>query len=726
MMADKEVVVKFRLERDQGNPTSMRGMAAEAKQAQADITAAYRQGAADRANIDRNSRGRDSARQERIRDFEKELKDQERLRTQNERAERIATDRAWKQRIRDDNRWIKEAQKTLKERDDFVTGQATGRNKDLTAGGDSERKAASDAIRRGMEERAALERKHQKERDDFVTGQAAGRNKDMTAGGDAERKAASDAIRRGMEERAALERQQEEGSERAGATYDRAARMQEIAGRRVVASSLMAVRGVLQLARGVAMLGLVGEKDTQKLVDGLIKIQFGFDAVRGGINIVVALSRTWAAVEKATKAAAVAQEAYAAAEAVGGAAGLVKPAMGLAGIVGGSKLAMLGLGSAAVAGGAAGTAAMWLTGREAMKYGIGGGATPGSLVDNVGGSHWNPFYYAHADWEGGGRGGSGPSPYRQLLASEEKLKQRIESDRLRRENEQVRESAGTYQAQRLEASWLNDEATAGRLAVGNSPDMRAISRANQLVRLAKGRVSTASADYAENPSIAALQSQQAAQGNLIQAVQERARLTLQTVQNEGAILERMIGQKRALEDQQKARDREMGSNARRWLNMTPEGRELYRRGVEKAKAGELLTDEEYSAAQIAGQGIRDRIAARDSQEVNQQNPSFIPDQVDPDQQRQMADHATMVARETANASKRLGDLGLKGLDLNTGILDLTKAIESYTDTATKTLESAVDAIRSSLSTLGTQVADLQSSRSLDAVIQQGKNMTSGK
>ena len=164
------------------------------------------------------------------------------------------------------------------------------------------------------------------------------------------------------------------------------------------------MQGVLRLGRGIALLGIVGEKDTEKLLRALVKVQAVFDLIRGAIHTWSAIARMIRYVEVATKAATAAQLAYNVAAGVGAAgagAGVGGAMLKGAGAVGGAALLTKGLAMGAavlppVAAGAGAGAAVTsavLTGREAYKYGIGGGATPGSAVETYGTSSWNPFAY---------------------------------------------------------------------------------------------------------------------------------------------------------------------------------------------------------------------------------------------------------------------------------------------------------------------------------------------
>ena len=71
---------------------------------------------------------------------------------------------------------------------------------------------------------------------------------------------------------------------------------------------------VMKFSRGIATLGLVGEKDLEKLLRGLVKIQAAFDIIGGGLQMWVKASKLMRDFTAATEAAAAAQTALALAQ----------------------------------------------------------------------------------------------------------------------------------------------------------------------------------------------------------------------------------------------------------------------------------------------------------------------------------------------------------------------------------------------------------------------------
>ena len=133
-------------------------------------------------------------------------------------------------------------------------------------------------------------------------------------------------------------------------------------------SALGAAEGVMKLARGSAMLGVVGEKDAKKLLDALVKIQAAYDIARGAVEIYHGISEAVKAYRAAVLAATAAETALAAARgrtaAAGGASGVAGAAGVAGGIAGGAAL-----GAAAVGVGAAGYAAYDVASGNAQQEG---------------------------------------------------------------------------------------------------------------------------------------------------------------------------------------------------------------------------------------------------------------------------------------------------------------------------------------------------------------------
>lgn len=82
-----------------------------------------------------------------------------------------------------------------------------------------------------------------------------------------------------------------------------------------------AAQGTIKLVKGFAEAGLVGEKDSKKILDGLLKIQSAYDKISGAIDIYQSLSKVVASYTNVVKSMAAAETAATAARALGGAVG---------------------------------------------------------------------------------------------------------------------------------------------------------------------------------------------------------------------------------------------------------------------------------------------------------------------------------------------------------------------------------------------------------------------
>ena len=170
---------------------------------------------------------------------------------------------------------------------------------------------------------------------------------------------------------------QQKAYEQAGKEQARAASDMENAQRKVTDSFHMGAEGAIKMARGLAMVGLVGEKDLKKVLDGLIKIQAATDIVRGGLTLWRALSEGVAAYGAATMAAQSAEIALRGknAAAIGAETAALAGKAGANAISAGAGAAGSGAAGAAAGGGAfavgaakLGMLALKVTGLAAVAY----------------------------------------------------------------------------------------------------------------------------------------------------------------------------------------------------------------------------------------------------------------------------------------------------------------------------------------------------------------------
>ena len=134
-----------------------------------------------------------------------------------------------------------------------------------------------------------------------------------------------------------------------------AASMQKIEalGEKLKGSLGQGAEGFLKMARGAAILGVSGEKDLQKLLEALAKIQAAFDIARGAVDLYFALAGGVKAYRDAVVAAKVAEDALAIARARSAAAGGVGGAAAAGSGVGAAGGLLGAAGGLGLAGGAA-------------------------------------------------------------------------------------------------------------------------------------------------------------------------------------------------------------------------------------------------------------------------------------------------------------------------------------------------------------------------------------
>jgi len=123
--------------------------------------------------------------------------------------------------------------------------------------------------------------------------------------------------------------------------------------------------GIIKLGRGMAMLGVVGEESSRKMLEGLIKVQATFDILRGGIEVWRSLSMAASAYRLSLEGVAAANAAVAVSGGVAGAAGGAGAARGIGaagavrlGIAAGSGGLVAGTGLMALIGGGLGANAI--------------------------------------------------------------------------------------------------------------------------------------------------------------------------------------------------------------------------------------------------------------------------------------------------------------------------------------------------------------------------------
>ncbi len=162
-----------------------------------------------------------------------------------------------------------------------------------------------------------------------------------------------------------------------------------------------AFEGIARLGRGFAYLGITGEKETQKILEMLLKVEASWNLARGGIDIYMGLTKAVGSYRTAVTAAAGVEAVAAVARlavarqaanpfALSGShavmsAGGAAMAGGAAKVAGGGLISTAGAGLAAAIGGGLGATSAIGFGRDVSQYGFMGGSAPGSYNAKVGG-----------------------------------------------------------------------------------------------------------------------------------------------------------------------------------------------------------------------------------------------------------------------------------------------------------------------------------------------------
>jgi hypothetical protein len=91
--------------------------------------------------------------------------------------------------------------------------------------------------------------------------------------------------------------------EKASSEYDKAIATQHKSADEMNKAALKGARGVIDAAKGWAQLGLVGEENAKKLVEGLVLIEGAFNIAKGGVEFLEAFGQGWKAVKDSQAAA---------------------------------------------------------------------------------------------------------------------------------------------------------------------------------------------------------------------------------------------------------------------------------------------------------------------------------------------------------------------------------------------------------------------------------------
>jgi len=584
-----------------------------------------------------------------FRDVEKMATAAHKERVASAKNTQAAEDKARKESARADEKEIKDSIKRAKDREKAIEQSYKAHTRAAEQAARAQASAARDMAR--ADERA---RKESARADERETKESVKRAKDREKAIEQSYKAQTRAAEQAAKAQASAEdkahKESVRSAEQAAKAQASAARTaareqsailskQETAYRKVASSqqqlaeaTKMTMSGLMSLGRGFAMIGLVGEKDTKKLLEGLIKIQAAFDLLRGGIDVVMGLTRAYRAYQAAVTAAAAAQATLTAAQAVGGAAAAGGAGAGIgkalgAGAVGGLAAkgigAVAGLGTAgltagagAVVGGGSAILSAGLTAREAFTHGIGKGATPGSAVDTVGSAWWNPFarILQNENWTGT----KGNSPTAQLAASQEALSQQASAQSNRARIDALDQSNfGVDVARQQMGIDQSNEAFAR-----GPRDLSAYTNRRQSAQKGMADASKAAAEMrATNPNVSTDQIELSARKQLIDTYQDEANkvreLNREKIQGHKQILSDLTAEATArrqmvkqLEDEKKSAEERFGSlDAGKQQRLLELGRR-FKAGQDIGTAGEAEMEQFVPAKSKMAEELSKRRRAR--------------------------------------------------------------------------------------------------------------------
>lgn len=609
-MADKQVVVTLKLQPDPGNAAAAKTVADQVKRAQGDATTATRR------EVDR--------------------------RTAYERNYYSAADKFSSE----------------------YTRQNIARGVEHTRSVEREQKRQSDLIKAGIRERMQEEKR---------------RSRDISAlEADLERSAINASKARSAErgretaDTQRAEREKASAAESASKQYATASARHEKANRQIVTSAMAAFGGVTSLAKGIALLGLAGEKDTRKIVDGIIQIEAGFAILHGSVSTLLAIGKLWDAIGKSIKTAAAAQAAYNVTAGVGGAVGGARAGSGfLGGLIGGrigAGLAgiggtMLMAGGAAVGATALATTSAILTAREAWKYALGGGASTGSLVEQVGGSKWNPFAWMVAPGSMYRRGAAEA----RTAEMEAAFAKRVSAQQDQAERQYIQNG---YLGQMQNIRMMRAESSASLSGIGLSGARQGIAVNDAMRRASLSEAVTAMEERQRAPTWeaqkGALERQIAAVERLRELEKDRVNLQRDLAEESGRTLEGMKAQGKELKSQIDAKRESLQSAAERWLTMDPAERALALQAKRKAEAGQDLTNEERSALRGTGVDALGRAAGESAARQAGRDSGFN-------------EISSSINKEIGDLAKQRADLDAKRREF---LKELAKTFKTITPDAT--------------------------------------------
>jgi hypothetical protein len=477
-----------------------------------------------------------------------------------------------------------------------------------------------------------------------------------------------------------LNKEQERETTKQGIAADRAGRLQEMASRRVLTSGTAVVHNMLDIGRAIALLGVAGEKDTEKIVHGFVKVYAGFSLVHAGISTVVNLSKAWDAVARASAAAAAAQ-------AVGATMG------GTAGLLG--AIGSVGLGGLGAIGAGIGIAGLSYATQNSSEFST-------NPERGFGTSSWNPisnlansalindptsFFFSRTP-------SKRQTPKQQMEESEKALKRMSEQQRLQEEHNAFAAVETEYQKGASQSRWTAYERDALLKSTGRNPQERELSYVQGLRGPAAKEQAEAMAAYQQATSgtqeqVNSGQRALEATKRRYEVEQQSYQLTTQRVAQEASVLSQLINQKRAIEDQDRAQRNAQLSTAERIMQMTPGKRAQLQAGIDALDAGNLPSKKQLELlAPIIGADYRDKLGELLIPEAERLMPGFSNITRDTQREERSKEDRDAFAE---NLKKTTGNLReyIPNLKDNTSLKELKDTVEEFTNNLKQSLDSQV-------------------------------------
>lgn len=336
-----------------------------------------------------------------------------------------------------------------------------------------------------------------------------------------------------------------------------AARNQARSGKRFEHARDRVIGGVGDIARGAAYTGLIGQDNTQTVLNTVAGVEGAASLYKGGRGLVGGIG-TMLSGGTATGGAAVAAGATVAAA------------------------------FAAVAASAAALTSAFLTAHQVIKHGIGRGADAGGIVDSVATAEVKGAVYAQRQASRFGRVGqlaSGLSGMALRYATGGVIESEDAITRQKKENEYAASVKGRRDAA---ASSI-----AGKIGALTSTQSDTIEDARRRLRESAGLYNQAQGSGNETIQAAAVEAVRAKQADILRIIKEQQATAVSTAKAQFDLLHAAAEEAKRMADESK---RALGGDLAKFALASPEEQARLREIKRKQDAGEELNAEEISTA----------------------------------------------------------------------------------------------------------------------------------